>query len=108
MSIFCLNCQGLGDPRTVNDLRLVLSRYSPNLVFLSKTKKTVAGMDLVKNKLGNYDEVYVDYRGHSGGLGLLWEKSTQITLLSCSSHHIDVIVDGVGSHNPWRFTGVYG
>ena len=39
---------------------------------------------------------------------MLSEKTTQITLLSCSSHHIDVIVDGVGSHNPWCFTGVYG
>ena len=36
---------------------------------------------------------------------MLSEKTTQITLLSCSSHHIDVIVDGVGSHNPWCFIG---
>jgi len=84
MSIFCLNCRGLGDPQVVNDLSLVVSRYSLNLVFLSESKKTATSMDLVKNRLGNYNGVYVDCRGRSGVLALLWETSIQITLLSCS------------------------
>ena len=108
MSIFCLNCQGLGNPRSVNNLRLVLRRYSPTLVFLSETKQPVAGMEVIKWKLGNYDGVLVDCRGQSGDVALLWEKSSQISLLSCSSHHIDVMVEGVGSHEAWRFTGIYG
>ena len=98
MSIFSLNCRGLGDPRAVNNLRLVLRCYSPTLVFLSETKKSTAGMEAIKHKLENYHGVSVDCRGRSGGVALLWEKSTQVSLLSCSSHRIDVMVE-VGSHN---------
>jgi len=65
-------------------------------------------MEVIKWKLGNYDGVLVDCRGQSGDVALLWEKSSQISLLSCSSHHIDVMVEGVGSHEAWHFTGIYG
>ena len=108
MSVFCLNCRGLGDPRAVDNLRLVLRRNSPSLVFLSETKLSVAGMDSVKRKLGHLDGIAVDCRGRSGGVALLWEKSTKVSLLSCSSHHIDVAVQDVGGQESWRFTGIYG
>lgn len=52
MSIFGLNCRGLGDPRAIDELRIVLWRYSPKLVFLVETKKTAAGMAVIKNQLG--------------------------------------------------------
>jgi len=65
-------------------------------------------MEVIKKKLGNYDGVSVGCRGRSGGVALLWEKSSQISLLSCSSHHIDVMVEGVGSQDSWRFTGICG
>jgi len=68
----------------------------------------VIGVEAIKYKLGSYDGVAVDCRGRSGGVALLWEKTTQVSLLSYSLHHIDVIVEGVGSHNSWRFTGIYG
>jgi len=94
MSILCLNCRGLGDPWAVNNLRLVLRRYSPSLVFLSETKQSVAGMEAIKRKLGNYNGVSVDSRGRSGGVAMLWDKSTNVTLSSRSSHHIDVMYRG--------------
>ncbi|KAJ8436303.1 hypothetical protein Cgig2_005227 [Carnegiea gigantea] len=37
-------------------------------------------------KLGNFDGLYVDYRGRSGGLTLLWEKSVNAIVMFCSSH----------------------
>jgi len=76
MSIFCLNCRGLGDPRAVKELRRVLRRYSPKLIFLSKTKRSVTEMAAIQHKLGNYDGVSMDCRGRAGGLSLLWEKTT--------------------------------
>ena len=108
MSIFCLNCRGLGDPRAVNNLRLALRRYSPSLVFLSETKLPAASMDNIKRKIGNYNGIAVDSRGRSGGVALLWDKAINVSLLSCSSHHIDVSIQDVGGSIAWRFTGVYG
>jgi len=86
----------------------MLRRYSPKLVFLSETKKSVAEMATIKNKLGDYDGISVDCRGRSGGLSMLWEKSAQVSLLSYSGHHIDVELNDVGTPGPWRFTGIYG
>lgn len=74
MSIFSLNCRGLGDPQAVENLRLVLRRYSPKLVFLSETKKTASAMAVVKERLGNFDVLHVDCRGQPGGLALLRDK----------------------------------
>ncbi|KAJ8439592.1 hypothetical protein Cgig2_024179 [Carnegiea gigantea] len=65
------------------------------LVFLLKTKKTAAAMEVVKNKLGSFDGLFVDCRGCSG-LALLWDKSIEVTLLARSSHHMDVTVTGLG------------
>jgi len=65
-------------------------------------------MTAIKHKLSDYDGVFVDCRGRAGGLALLWEKTTQVTLLSYSMHHIDVHMTELGSLSPWRFTGIYG
>jgi len=108
MSIFCLNCRGLGDPRAVKELRVALRRYSPTLIFLSETKRSMTEMSVIKNKLGDYDGIFVDCRGRAGGLALLWDKANSITLLSYSMHHIDIRVEELGSRSPWRFTGIYG
>jgi len=65
-------------------------------------------MDNIRRKLGHYNGIAVDSRGRSGGVALLWEKSINVSLLSCSSNHIDVSVLDVGGQHAWRFTGVYG
>jgi len=41
MSVLCVNCRGLGEAQTVSNLRSLIRRYSPKIVFLSETKKIV-------------------------------------------------------------------
>jgi len=71
MSVLGFNCQGLGKPQAVKDLRGILRRLSPKLVFLSEIKKSRREIEEVKVELGDFYEVYMDARGRAGGLALL-------------------------------------
>ncbi|KAJ8436222.1 hypothetical protein Cgig2_006909 [Carnegiea gigantea] len=62
----------------------------------------------IASQLGDYKGVYSDSRGRAGGLVLQWKKTISVTLLSNSSNHIDVEVEGWGEIEKWRFTGVCG
>ena len=78
------------------------------MVFLSKTKKSKLEMEETVGQLGNYFGVFVDARGRSGRLVLLWDKKADLTLLSYSSHHIDSKIQWGAEEPTWRLTGVYG
>jgi len=92
MSILCFNCRGLGEFKTVDNLRPLIRRNSPKIVFLSETKRSGTEMELVRKRLGNFFGVYVGSQGRAGGLALLWERSVKLTLCSFSAHHMDAFV----------------
>lgn len=50
----------------------------------------------------------VDKVGMSDGLALFLRKDVDVSLLSYSSHHIDVEVVLPGEMTKWWFTGFYG
>ena len=45
----------------------------------------------------------VPSRGQSGGLALFWKRELYVSISSYSHHHIDAIIDQLGTHS-WRFT----
>ncbi|KAF2288720.1 hypothetical protein GH714_011398 [Hevea brasiliensis] len=49
----------------------------------------------------------VDSKGGSDGLALLWDRNTNISLISFSHFHIDIVVDSANG-NPRRLIGFYG
>lgn len=100
MNVVCLNCRGLDATQVVSDLRGLLQRLAPNLVFFSKTKKSKTEMKNLLPELGNFRGIFVDAKGRSGSLGLLWDKEVKVQFLSCSLHHIDVIVQWVDDKVP--------
>jgi len=108
MSLLCFNCHGLGESQVVDDLRSLLRRHSPKIVFLSETKRSGAEMELVRRRLGDYFGVYADSHGRAGGLALLWDKSVALTLYSYSAYHMDAYVRWGETDEEWRFTGIYG
>ncbi|KAK6144547.1 hypothetical protein DH2020_021367 [Rehmannia glutinosa] len=105
MSILCWNCRGLGNPRTIHELRDFIRSKAPQLVFLSETKCKAPIVDKIKNSLDLFGFA-IDARGRSGGLALLWHKDTSVSLRSYSDRYIDVDVEILG--RSFRFTGVYG
>jgi len=46
-------------------------------------------MEEITKFLGDFYGVFVEARGRAGGLALLWDKRTDLTVMSYSSHHID-------------------
>lgn len=86
----------------------MLARDSLEVVFLMETKLGVSGMINVKNILQYQRGHFVDAEGRSGGLGILWSDSMDVTISSSSSHHIDCTVGGLFSNERWRLTGLYG
>ncbi|KAK6146582.1 hypothetical protein DH2020_020451 [Rehmannia glutinosa] len=105
MNILSWNCRGLGNPRTIRELRELIRIKSPHLVFLCETKSNHSSIDKLKNSL-NLHGISVESNGRSGGLALLWRKNIQVSLRVFSSHFIDV--NCTTSNTTVRITGVYG
>ncbi|KAK6124569.1 hypothetical protein DH2020_041687 [Rehmannia glutinosa] len=74
MNIISWNCRGLGNPRTIQELRDFIRSKNPQLVFLCETKCKSPVIENLKKSL-NFHGCAVDARGRSGGLALLGTKT---------------------------------
>lgn len=73
-----------------------------------ETKCERKRMEEVRLKLG-FDYCFVvECRGKSGGIGLLWNSATSVSVKSYTDHHIDAEVVSEDSQKPWRLTYLYG
>lgn len=107
MISLCRNIQGLGSLRTSRTLHLLVQRYKPALIFLSKTRFLVTKLQNLRISL-NMDGVFsVDCMGKSGGLRLFWDDSVDVNIISFTKWHIDYVVTAA-SVDPWCFTRFYG
>lgn len=107
MNLICWNVRGLGNTRTFANLKFVLQRVKPSILFLCETKMLTIQMQSIRRKLGFDNCFVVDRNGLSGGLALLWMDDVDLNIVSYSRHHIDcnvIMQDG----DSWRFTGFYG
>ncbi|KAL0338469.1 UNVERIFIED_CONTAM: putative mitochondrial protein [Sesamum angustifolium] len=107
MSLITWNYQGLGGPWTVQYLGDLIRDYRPALVFVAETKCSSRHIDRLKRKFDMHG-VSVDSRGKSGGLALLWSRTTDVLLQNYSVNHIDVSMKLAEDQDWWRFTGIYG
>ncbi|KAJ8440216.1 hypothetical protein Cgig2_023981 [Carnegiea gigantea] len=65
-------------------------------------------METILVQLGDYHGAFVDARGRSGGLALLWDKNLELIVVSYSSHHIDATLKWHNQDPLWWFTGAGG
>ncbi|KAL9148724.1 hypothetical protein ABFS82_12G060900 [Erythranthe guttata] len=107
MSCLFWKCQGLGGPLTIHEIGAMLQKFHPSLVFISETKSTPRFVNILKGRW-NYDGICVNREGLFGGLALLWKKDMNVTLLSFSKNHIDMVVENSEKEVKWRCTGFYG
>lgn len=107
MSILAWNCHGLGYPRTVHELKEIITKKQPQFVFVMETKVARTRAESLKISLGFDNLFYVDSRGLSGGLALFWKGRNIASLISYSHNHIDISVNN-GDGKSWRLTGFYG
>jgi exonuclease III len=108
MSIISWNCRGLGNLRTVQDLRQMVKEKRPWMVFLMETKLRKNRMDVVRYKLGFPNLFVVDSIGKSGGLALLWGDEIIVDIQNYSHRHINGVIKTPMVDVQWKFTGFYG
>lgn len=107
MSLLCLNCRGLGTDSTVRELRWLVQRYRPTLLFLSEMKMRDTSVQKFMWTLGYSSSFAVSSVGLSGGLGLFWSSSVSISVKAFNNRCIDVHVTPENGAT-WRATFVYG
>ncbi|KAL2925303.1 hypothetical protein RDABS01_022953 [Bienertia sinuspersici] len=73
-----------------------------------ETKRSVREMGKIREKSGYESGHFVDATGRAGGLGLLWSEGIKVDVKSYSSHHVDVVINGLFGADDWRLTYFYG
>ena len=103
------NCQGLGNPEAVRELRSITKQEGPALLFVMETKIRGKRVEDLRNMLGFAGCFAVDSDGLSGGVGLFWSSEVSVKIENSSFNHIDATVKKSNFSSPkWRFTGFYG
>lgn len=78
MKLLCWNCQGLGNPLTVQALKALSAKEKPDLLFLMETKN----WELVLNRLQHtlhYNRSFVQNTvGTVGGLAVFWNDTISL------------------------------
>jgi exonuclease III len=108
MNILSWNCRGLGNLRTVQELRRLVKEKKPKIVFLMETKARAKRMEIVRSQLGFEHMLVVDSVGKSGGLALLWMSESGVEIQNYSRRHINATVCSSPMNTTWKFTGFYG
>lgn len=107
MKLLSWNCRGLGNPRTVLELKDLVSSNKPSCIFLLEVKIARSRVERIKEQLGFQSLFYVNNVNNGGGLALLWKETVEVNLLSYSRFHVDTQVK-IERQEPWRLTGFYG
>ncbi|VAI29049.1 unnamed protein product [Triticum turgidum subsp. durum] len=107
MSFLCWNCRGLGTDATVGELKWLVGKFRPSLLFLSETKMRDSRARKFMWQLGFNGSFAVSSDGLSGGLVLFWSSSISVSLRAFSNQIIDILIK-TEEGAEWRTTFVYG
>jgi exonuclease III len=108
MNLISWNCQGLGNPWTVQDLCLMVKEKRPNILFLMETKCSRSKIEGIRVKLGYNGMFVVEPVGRSGGLALFWRDNQDLEIQNFTRRHINAIVKEVDTEVSWKLTCFYG
>ena len=105
----CLNCnyRGVGNPRTIRELRDLIRRSKPKIVFLMEVMTNMEKMEWLKRQLHFEGLFFVKGHNRGGGVALLRKDVGMSRLLSYSRNHIDVEIQ-LQNLPKWQFIGFYG
>lgn len=85
----------------------MIKTHKPDVVFLFETLVHKKKLEEVRVRLNLECCFSVDAVGHSGGIGVLWKTTSQISLVNFSQNYVNLDVsDEVG--RSFRLTGFYG
>jgi exonuclease III len=84
MNLLSWNYRGLGNPRAIWDLRLLVKEKQPNLLFLMETRAKNKKLQAIRCSLGFEGMFSVDPVGLSGGIALFWKNNGEVSILNYS------------------------
>jgi exonuclease III len=108
MILLSWNCRGLGNPRAIRDLCLLVKEKRPDILFLMETKCFQTKMERIRIKLGMPGMFLVDPVGKSGGLAMMWRDVDDVTIENYSRRHINAMIYSQTAKQTWKLTGFYG
>jgi len=80
MRLISWNCQGLGNPLTVQALRALVAREKPDILFLMETKNRNVVLNSLQKRLKFPNSFLEEPSGLAGGLAIFWQDSIHLTL----------------------------
>ena len=107
MKILSWNCQGLGDPWTVQSLHDIMWVQAPTVCLLWETRLDKEGFDRQLGDLLFPNKIVVKQPNSGGGLALIWREGVQLELINFTMNHILVKVMEEDGFN-WFLIGFYG
>jgi len=90
MKIISWNCQGLGNPLTIQELRALIALERTSIVFLIETKNKATMVESICRKLQFQHFFLENPTGIAGGLALMWNEEVTLQVQSSSKQFIDV------------------
>ncbi|XP_042944707.1 uncharacterized protein LOC122278595 [Carya illinoinensis] len=108
MKTLSWNCQGLGNPWTVQDLYQLEKEKKPNLVFLMETKMNSKKAEKVKRSLKGDGFFVAEPVGKKGGLIMWWDQNVTAEVANYSHRHISLWIYDEKGQDKWLLTGYYG
>ena len=107
MNCVVWNCRGLGNPRAVQELTVLVCSKDLAAVFIIETWLDDDRLEVIRCKLSFANKLVVPRRNREGGLVLFWKCDLALNIKSFSFCHIDTLINE-GTDEVWRFTGFYG
>ncbi|KAK4285869.1 hypothetical protein QN277_002504 [Acacia crassicarpa] len=108
MKLMSWNCQGLGRALTVRNLRDLVMKFHPSIIFLMETKMRSSRAMRLRRRSGFQHDLYVEPLGLSGGLAVWWKENISLTVLFKSKNIIHVEIASTSLKIPKFVTFVYG
>ena len=107
MKILSWNCQGLGNPWTVQNLCKIVKEQGPSICFLMETRLDRDSINFWCKELPYKNKFVVKKPGLGGGLVMMWKEVVCLDVFKYFENQISAVViesDGFW----WVLTGFYG
>jgi len=107
MRAICWNCQGLGTPLTVQNLRAMVAQERPNLILLMETKNKKSVVDRIKRTLNFQNSHVEEPKGIAGGMAVFWNTEMEVEVEFSSQEMINMICSDYESNIKMRLSCIH-
>lgn len=109
MRITSWNARGLNAPRKRRLFKQHLKSFNSEIISIQETKLNKAKGDKFNKMLGLWDSIFIEAKGASGGLGIIWNpKKVTLTYLVNNNNWLCASIQSLKSDTQFILINVYG